>query len=361
MRAAINRYFQDNNIEVDIVNDTKFKSCNRVLNGYMKNMTHTGVARPTKHYQQITVADLQKINEYFKSNVSISPIALRHCVWYILSFQFVSRGLEFHNQLSINSLDFNVDDNGLEYVTLTHQTQEKNFQGGLYSDDFHRDKRMYATGGDLCPVKMLKLLISRTSPDSQSLFNSMTNEALKFPQLCNIWYKNSPIQKRSFSGFMPDISSNAHCSHKYTAHCLRATAITGMSDAGFEARHIMYMSGHRNEASLRSYNRNPSQLQKKDLSHTLTAVATGECHRDLVIAPRTPCTSTITHSPNTVSSVNHTNSTSPSAGQSVVMSNTSSSSGLLNNSTFSGCTNHCIIPCQSPQFTQQQVADFLKI
>ncbi|KAJ8320527.1 hypothetical protein KUTeg_002114 [Tegillarca granosa] len=47
MRAAINRYFQDNNIKVDIVIDTKFKSCNRVLNGYMKNMTHTGVARPT--------------------------------------------------------------------------------------------------------------------------------------------------------------------------------------------------------------------------------------------------------------------------------------------------------------------------
>ncbi|KAJ8317024.1 hypothetical protein KUTeg_004928 [Tegillarca granosa] len=37
MRAAINRYFQDNNIQdnnikVDIVNDTKFKSCNYVLN-----------------------------------------------------------------------------------------------------------------------------------------------------------------------------------------------------------------------------------------------------------------------------------------------------------------------------------------
>ncbi|KAJ8314145.1 hypothetical protein KUTeg_008706 [Tegillarca granosa] len=30
MRAAINRYFQNNNIKVDIVNDTKFKSCNRV-------------------------------------------------------------------------------------------------------------------------------------------------------------------------------------------------------------------------------------------------------------------------------------------------------------------------------------------
>ncbi|KAJ8299373.1 hypothetical protein KUTeg_023433 [Tegillarca granosa] len=29
MRAAINCYFQNNNIKVDIVNDTKFKSCNQ--------------------------------------------------------------------------------------------------------------------------------------------------------------------------------------------------------------------------------------------------------------------------------------------------------------------------------------------
>ena len=35
-----------------------------------------------------------------------------------------------------------------------------------------------------------------------------------------------------------DISKNASCSMMYTAHCLRAIAIQGMSDAGFEIRQL---------------------------------------------------------------------------------------------------------------------------
>ncbi|KAJ8300542.1 hypothetical protein KUTeg_022061 [Tegillarca granosa] len=87
MRAAINRYFQDNNIKVDIVNDTKFKSCNRVL-----------------------------FQEVLKSTINSLLILLRQ--WFgICNFYPPNSG--------------------------------KKFQGGLYSDDFHRDKWMYATGGDL--------------------------------------------------------------------------------------------------------------------------------------------------------------------------------------------------------------------
>jgi hypothetical protein len=39
--------------------------------------------------------------------------------------QFVSRGLEFHHQLNLNSFDFHVDAEGDEYATINHETQKK--------------------------------------------------------------------------------------------------------------------------------------------------------------------------------------------------------------------------------------------
>lgn len=72
---------------------------------------------------------------------------------------------------------------------------------------------------------------------------------------------------------MHDISRIAGCSRKYTAHCLRSTAIHALNDEGFEIRHIMYMSSHRNGASVRSYSRDCSTAQKQHLSHALAKVA----------------------------------------------------------------------------------------
>ena len=52
---------------------------------------------------------------------------------------------------------------------------------------------------------------------------------------------------------MSDISRNAQLSKIYTNHCVRATSITSLDNAGVEARHIMRASGHKSEASIRSY------------------------------------------------------------------------------------------------------------
>ena len=91
-----------------------------------------------------------------------------------------------------------------------------------------------------------------------------------------VWHTCQPLAKPTYSGFMTDLCKQAKCSTIYTAHCLCATAIQAMGDAGYELRHIMFMTGHKNEASIRSYNRHCSVQQKKSLSATLSRVATGE-------------------------------------------------------------------------------------
>ena len=100
-----------------------------------------------------------------------------------------------------------------------------------------------------------------------------------------VWYTCQPLAKRTYSGFMTDLCKQAKCSKIYTAHCLRATAIQAMNDAGHELRHIMFMTGHKNEASIRSYNRHCSVQQQKSLSATLSRVATGEVVASSAMTP----------------------------------------------------------------------------
>ena len=193
----------------------------------------------------------------------MSPIKLRQSVWYNIAIHFVTRGLEFHHQLQMESFNFLTDEDGSEYVALTHETQQKNFQGGLNSKEALFDKRIYATGERNCPVKLLKLFMNRTNKNASSLFNACEKEAISRPDCTEVWYTSKPLSKVSFRNFMADISKYAKCSKRYTAHCLRSTAIQAMNDAGLEARHVMFMSGHRNEASIRPYNRDCSKDQKK--------------------------------------------------------------------------------------------------
>ena len=82
----------------------------------------------------------------------------------------MTRGLEFHEQLSINSFEFKSDE-GREFATLTHETKEKNWQGGLDGKENSTDKRMYATGTEQCPVRSLKSLMAKTASNATSLFN----------------------------------------------------------------------------------------------------------------------------------------------------------------------------------------------
>jgi hypothetical protein len=71
-----------------------------------------------------------------------------------------------------------------------------------------------------------------------------------------------------------DISKAAKLSRVYTNHCIRATCITLLSEAGFEGRHIISLSGHRSEEIIKSYCRDMSEEQKRDMSKSISAFTT---------------------------------------------------------------------------------------
>lgn len=80
-----------------------------------------------------------------------------------------------------------------------------------------------------------------------------------------------PLRKNTLRTFMSSISKEPKLSQKYTNHCIRATAMSLLDEGNFEARHIMRVSGHKSESSIRSYSR-----RQKEISHALSSACSAE-------------------------------------------------------------------------------------
>ena len=217
IRSAINRHFQDLGRDIDIDRGKEFRVSNNILDGKLRKKLQEDLARPTKHKEVITNNEMENNSTYLYGEVN--PVVLRFRVWFVLAIQFVSRSLEFHQQLKMDSFVTKTDENGDEYVKLLHDTKQTNWQGGIDAFENPKEKRMYAvpSARDKCPVQSLLLFLSKTDRNATSLFNTCSKKALGNPENESVWYNAVPIKQYQFTRFMADISKNAKCTTNYTA------------------------------------------------------------------------------------------------------------------------------------------------
>lgn len=158
---------------------------------------------------------------------------------------------------------------------------------------------MFARGGSNCPVQTLRtFFFRRIDPQDNFFFNNCSKGAISSPQMTDVWYLANPCKQFQFCKFMPHIFKNSGCSRKYTTHCLCSTATQASNNERFEIRYIIYMSGYRNEASVRSFNRDCSTAQKQHLSHAFAKVAKASSSAEsLPCIVASPCTFRITTAP----------------------------------------------------------------
>ncbi|XP_070546513.1 uncharacterized protein [Ptychodera flava] len=271
LRASIHRHITGPpyHRKINIMHDREFQVANYVFRGVVKTMKKDG-KDTTTHKAPISCGDLKTLS--MSPVLSIAHnVGLQRKVWFDLMLHFGRRGREGLRSLTKSSFAIERDDIGQRYVKYTFNEKVKNHAGNA-DDNYTCHARMYATSTDRCPVASFEKYVSLLHPGNTSLFQ---RPKAPFNSEESCWYVNAPVGESTLGAMMKTLSTEAKLSKIYTNHCIRATACKLLDDAGFDTRHIMYISGHVNEASVKSYSNQPSTGQQRQLSSTLSGSVYG--------------------------------------------------------------------------------------
>ena len=104
------------------------------------------------------------------------------------------RGREGQRNLKASGSSFAVDEQGKQYVTMTHDEVTKNHQGG-FQDKFNSEKsaRMYETESATDGYRALLLYISKLNPKCDAFYQVPMRDWSELHTTNNIWHQNRPF------------------------------------------------------------------------------------------------------------------------------------------------------------------------
>ena len=161
------------------------------------------------------------------------------------------RGCQEHHDMYIEDFAFSTDDSGIEFVTY-EENPTKTRQGGLRKKRRVVQPKMFATGGQRCPVKLFKTFLERRPEEMRNSgpFYLALNERPK----TQVWYKRQRMGVNSINSFMKNMASQADIQgKKLTNHSARKTLVKKLKAANQPRSAIIGVTGHTNERSLADY------------------------------------------------------------------------------------------------------------
>ncbi len=270
LRYGLQRFFEKER-GFDIVNDGDFKEANNMFKSVCVELKKAGRAT-VNHKPPILPGDMHKIRTSTALNQT-TPRGLQNKVFVDIMVYFCNRGRENLREMSKDDFIVEVDAQGEKFVKFRRDKMTKNHRGD--DDEQSQGGFMYATPHkpDTCPVQSFEKYHASLNPKCEAFWQKPKDPSRIGSN--GIWYENMAVGKNTLYTKTREISTEAGCSKLYTNHCLRASNLTALDAAGFEARDIMTVSGHHSESSIRSYSRT-SQEKKRKMSHTLSKMLTSD-------------------------------------------------------------------------------------
>lgn len=106
--------------------------------------------------------------------------------------------------------------------------------------------------------------LRRLNPNCPKLFQKLRREPKN-----QIYFDNVALGHNRLGSFMPELSKAAHLSQVYTNHSLRATTVHVLDSAEIPSRHIMTVTGHKAESSLKTYSGKTDDAAKRRMSEII--------------------------------------------------------------------------------------------
>lgn len=235
---AVSVYLKKSNI--DFKNDTEFQQVHATIKKMKKKTCKEGKGT-TEHKEPIAKEDLKILYDHPFVFSPETPAGLQMKVWFEVILYLCRRGRENQRQMTKSTFTVGKDAKRREYVFQREGESDKNHQEDSSRDDTIGEGRMYSQL-QRCPVQSFNKYISKLNPKCNDLWQQPKES---YNEDDAVWYNNVPLGKNTLGKMMAKISKLANLSQIYTNHCVRATSITTLDEAGLEARHIMRITGHK--------------------------------------------------------------------------------------------------------------------
>ena len=280
IKYGLARFFEEKK-NFDIVNDVEFKEANIIYGRMEEKLKECGKGK-VDHYEEIEPEDLLKLYKGF--NIETAD-GLQDKVWFDLCLQLCRRGRENLRTMTKSTFAVGVDATGREFVDMAVDEADKNHSSSDSPFDTPGEGALYAVPGHpLCPVATFKKYTSLLNPVENALWQ---RPKLHVTENDSVWYCNSPLGAKALGDMMSNLSQRYKLSRRYTNHCVRVTSIQLLDDENVPGRHIVRISGHKSEASIKTYARKLSSARKRSISDTFNK-ATGICARETTNQNRLP-------------------------------------------------------------------------
>ena len=243
MLGALDRYFRNSGCSFRIIKNEEFTEWRKVLNGKAIELREMGKGK-RKNKADVLTKEEEEIM-WSKGVLGDGNLkSLNYTIFYMTSQQFGTRGRQEHHQICIEDLKF-VKNPGLT----------KTRQGGLCKKDRRVPQRMFAVGGDRCPVHIMKKLISKR-PASKKKSGPLYLTPLQNFKDKDVWYTQSPVGINQIDRFMKSMTNLAGLDttqKNFTSHGVRKTLVQKLQKSGISKDKIASITSHRSEQSLRDY------------------------------------------------------------------------------------------------------------
>ena len=211
---------KDCGLEYNLLTDQAFKRTRNCVDLVVRDLTACGHQPDTKSPE--VVSPEMEAELYSKGILGdTDPYILLETVYFILGKHFPLRSRSEHRELTFGA-DSQIELRGIAPNESFHYVN-KRFKNHWESK---RKGVVYSTGRQNCPVRLIKLYISKVPPGAQSFY---CRPSPKFQT--GLWYTRTAVGKNTLSGFMSKIAKRAgwDTKKKWTGHSLRTTATNSLS------------------------------------------------------------------------------------------------------------------------------------
>ena len=196
---------------------------------------------------------------------STTPRSLIQTIWYNNCLYFGMRIREEHYNLKMEDFRLEYDNAGRKHLCYT-EVLTKTRNAGLHFKPRLIQPKMYATGGDECPVKAFEEFKMRRPLGMQN--SGPLYLAVIEKPATGVWYKTSKMGVHTINNLLKSMKENSPLSQlipekRITNHSARKTCVRKLRAAGVPKCEVKNVTGHSTEKGLDPYDSgNEDDLQK---------------------------------------------------------------------------------------------------